>query len=276
MMFPLFHTACLCSFLFLIISNTEAFPSASSISRAATQSRQSDECLTMVRAVITGTQTPEQRTRRKELLNRNGPYFQFDRLNDGRVEFGSTAKLVTKLLDNDGDESSGDGISEWLMDGRGLALSIWNNDLLTEIGDSVYRLQTMNLQFVTIQLAPSVDMRMWTQTRKSDGSPLFMLQSVGFDPNIQIFPGVGVSAKSLGITIEVSGQLRPSKDGKGVTGLISYATTGNLPPPMRLLPEPVLKLASDTINDTIVEFAIQSFQKGAIQNFKEFRGPKKQ
>jgi hypothetical protein len=220
----------------------------------------------------TGTQTPEQRARRKELLSRNGPYFKLDRFQGGRVEFGSTAKLVTKLLEDDDDDTPNpEGIAEWLFDGRGLAMSIWDEELMTDLGNSVYRLQVMKLQFVTIQLSPSVDMQMWTQKRKEDGSPLFLLQSVGFDPNIELLPGVGVSASSLGLTIEVSGQLRASKDGRGVTGLISFATTGALPPPMRLLPEPLLKLASDTINETIVQFAIQSFQKGAIQNYKEFQ-----
>jgi len=36
------------------------------------------------------------------------------------------------------------------------------------------------------------------------------------------------------------------------------------------LPEPALKAASDTINDTIVQFAIKSFQAGAIQKYEEF------
>ena len=216
--------------------------------------------------VIAGTKTAEQRARRKELLSRNGPYFRLDRL-EGGVEFGSTAKLVTKLTD----EPNLEGISEWLSDGRGMALSIWDEDLISELGDALYRLQLMKLQFVTIQLSPSVDVEMWTQRRKEDGSPLFMLQSVDFDPNIELLPGVGLSASSLGIQIEVVGQLRPSKDGKGVTGGISFATRGNLPPPMRLLPEPALKAASDTINDTIVQFAIKSFQAGAIQKYEEFK-----
>lgn len=204
--------------------------------------------------------------RRRELLARNGPFFKLDRF-QGAVEFGSSAKLTTKL-DN---SANLDGISEWLSDGRGLALSIWDEKLMTDLGDNIYRLNTMKLQFVTIQLSPSVDMKMWTEMEDSQNLPLFSLQSVGFDPNIQILPGVGVSASSLGIKIEVEGELRPTKDGKGVQGKITFATKGNLPPPMRLLPEPALKLASDTINETIVNFAIQSFEKGALKKYKEFQ-----
>lgn len=209
--------------------------------------------------------SPAQQSRRRELLERNGPYFQFNRL-QGAVEFGSSAKLVTKLDSTPNPQ----GIQEWLSDGRGLALSIWDEKMMKDLGNSIYRLQTMKLQFVTIQLAPSVDVQMWTQPDPNTGEQVFSIQSIDYDPNIQLLPGVGISASSLGLTIDVVGELRPSKDGMGVTGSISFATTGNLPPPMRILPESPLKIASDTINDTVVSFAVESFQKGAIRQYREF------
>ncbi len=206
-----------------------------------------------------------QEARRKDLLARNGPYFALNRFK-GDVEFGSSAKLATQL----DDQSNSKGISEWLSDGRGLALSIWDENMMKDMGNSIYRLQTMKLQFVTIQLSPSVDVQMWTQP-DSSGEPVFYLHSVDFDPNIQLLPGVGISASSLGLHIDVVGELRPSKDGKGVNGSISFATKGILPPPMRVLPESLLKMASDTINDTVVSFAVTSFQKGAIRKYNQFR-----
>lgn len=211
-------------------------------------------------------QTVRPASRRRELLARNGPFFKLDRFQGG-VEFGSSAKLITKL-DN---TANLDGIAEWLSDGKGLALSIWDEKLMKDLGNNIYRLNTMKLQFVTIQLAPSVDMIMKTDIDKKQNVPIFSLRSVGFDPNISILPGVGVSAESLGVYIEVEGELQPTKDGKGVEGKISFSTKGKLPPPMRLLPEPALKLASDKINETIVNFAIQSFQKGAVKKYKEFQ-----
>ena len=208
--------------------------------------------------------------RRKELLTRKGPFFKLDRM-QGNVEFGSTAKLVTTL-----DESSNpDGIKEWLSDGRGLALSIWDEDLMKELGNNVYRLQIMKLQFVTIQLAPRVDVKMWTQKDPNrNDDPVFMLQSINFDPNIEVLPGVGVPASALGIEIDVAGQLRSTKDGTGVRGTVSFATKGILPPPMRLLPDNVLKSASDTINDSIVKLAVQSFQKGATLKYNQYKTKK--
>lgn len=209
--------------------------------------------------------TEAQQIRRSELLARKGPFFKLNRF-QGAVEFGSSAKLVTNL----DPQPNRAGISEWLSDGRGLALSIWDEKMMKDLGNSLYRLQTMKLQFVTIQLAPSVDVQMWTSPDPTTGEPVFSLQSVDFDPNIQLLPGVGLKASTLGIQIDVVGELRSSPDGRGVTGSISFATTGNLPPPLRVLPEGPLKMASDAINDTVVSFAVDSFQKGAIRKYREF------
>lgn len=205
--------------------------------------------------------------RRRELLSRKGPYFQLNR-SSGKIEFGATANLVTTL----GSEPQEETINAWLADTVSLARSIWEPSLTTDLGDSVFRLQIMTLQFVTIQLTPSVDVQMKTVTSKQTGRPIFSIQSIAFDPNIQVlgFPGIEITADSLGIEIEVSGQMKLAKDGKGVIGAIAFQTIGELPPPMRLLPDQILKGASDTINQAIVDFAITSFQKGAKQNFDAF------
>lgn len=208
--------------------------------------------------------TPLQQQRRSALLKRNGPYFELNRMT-GKVEFGSTANLVTQL-DKTGNQEM---IAGWLSDERRVALSIWDQNLITELGDSVYQLQVMTLQFVTIQLAPTVDIKMWTENESE--LPVFSLHSMSFDPNLQILPGIGLSAQSLGIVIEVAGELRPTQDGKGVTGRITFQTRGDLPPPMRLLPEPILKAASDSINETVSRFAVRSFQRGAVAKYGEFR-----
>jgi hypothetical protein len=134
----------------------------------------------------------------------------------------------------------------------------------------VYRLQTMSLQFVTIQLAPTVDLEMKT-ILPDGGAPTFMLKSVGFDPNIQILPGMRFDASSLGIVIETAGILRQSTSREGsVAGLIAFQTTGQLPAFLRIVPEAVLRAASDSINQTIVKFAVDNFQTGAKRNFQQF------
>jgi hypothetical protein len=221
-------------------------------------------------------QSFQERARRQELLSRSGPYFQLNR-RTGDVGFGATAKLNTKLQQlNDSDRPNNpDDIAKWLSDsdGRGLALSVWDPDLTTDLGNSVYRLQTMDLQFVTIKLAPSVDVQMWTTTQLQDGKdqPVFSLQSIDYNPNIELFPGFGIPAEALAVTIEVVGDLRPNRDGTGVIGTISFQSSGNLPPPMRLLPEGVLKGASEAINQLIVDVAVASFQKEAVAKYQEFQ-----
>lgn len=214
---------------------------------------------------LSSRDSPADMQRRQQLLQRDGPFFQLNR-NGGNVEFGATADLITQLNPQRPDLPS---VNAFLSDEGRVAFSIWDKKLIQEIDKNVFRLKVMKLQFVTIQLQPSVDVKMWTEVSPGD-SPVFRLQSVAFEPNLQVVPGLSLSAKSLGIKIEVVGELQPTVDGKGVTGKITFTTSGILPPPMRLLPEPILKAASDAINQTITKFAIQSFQKGALSNYKEF------
>lgn len=196
----------------------------------------------------------------ERLLNSHGPFFELNRMG-GSVEFGATAKLTTRLSD-----STPELISEWLEDGRGLALSIW--DPVEDLGGDKYRLKVMKLQFVTLQLAPSVDVEMKTV------NGVFKVKSVDFDPNIQVLPGMRIKADALGIVINVVGELKPSQG--GVSGRIAFGVEGKLPPPLRLLPPPALKAASDSINQTIVNFAVASFEKGATANFRKFLQQKQQ
>jgi Protein of unknown function (DUF1997) len=216
-------------------------------------------------ASTTASSSPMSESRRNVLLSRRGPYFQLDR-RKGTIEFGATANLVTQLP-----QSDPVAIAAWLRESRGIALSIWDPKLMQDMGSNVYRLQIMTLQFVTITLAPWVDVEMTTINNSAkEEQPEFILQSVSFDPNIQVLPGLRINAESLGIVIEVAGLLRPGVDGTSVTGGIAFQTSGQLPPPMRLLPDPILQAASDSINNTIVKFVVQSFQAGAQNNFQQF------
>lgn len=197
---------------------------------------------------------------RQTILSRNGEHFKLDRMR-GNIEFGSSSRIQT-ILDG-ADEAA---VKRWLSDDKQIAMSIWDPKLIKEVDPKVYRLKLMKLMFVTIQLSPHVDVRMYEE----GGGSSFKLESVAFDPNIQILPGVGVSADQLGILIDVVGELYPSRDGKGVDGKIGFVTKGELPPPMRLLPEQALKSSLSTINRTITNFAISNFQRGARDKFREF------
>jgi Protein of unknown function (DUF1997) len=156
----------------------------------------------------------------------------------------------------------------------------------------------MTLQFFTLTLAPWVDVQMQTRlvaqataaaippptfpSQLPQPLPVFTVQSVAFEPNLQLAPGLRLNANALGIVIEVAGSLQPSSSSsistmvgggttsRGVSGTIAFCTTGILPPPLRLLPQSVLKATSDSINETIVKFAVASFETGARANFATF------
>ena len=124
-----------------------------------------------------------------------------------------------------------------------------------------------------------VDVKMWldveSRTRPSGAVvniPVFRLHSVGFDPNVSLPPGLGtVSADSLGIDIEVAGELRPAPNGRGLKGRIGFVTRGNLTPPMKILPEGVLRAAGSTVCPTVKDFAVRSFVDGATAQYESFR-----
>lgn len=239
---------------------------------AATTARDGRRARRVAGRGVCGSSILDQAThgRRDTILNRRGEHFFLDRFG-GKVEFGSTANLVTALRSADVAPTI-ESVSEWLSDARRVAGGLWDESLLTELGECTYRLGLMPLQFVTIQLAPSVDVKMWSETDDSAAAvtPTFRLHSTGFDPNIQILPGIGIDAKSLGITIEVCGELRPTADGKGVTGKIGFQFSGELPSAMRVLPESVLKAAGATISRTVREFAVTNFRSGAVKQYRAF------
>lgn len=225
-------------------------------------------------ATSSASAASEIQKRRKSLLSHNGPYFQLDS-STGNIEFGTTINLVTTLEDETVPDTKDESqlVLEWLSDEKRVATSIWDETLIEEKGNSIYQLKVMKLQFVSLQLQPSVDVKMWTAIRPSDGAPVFYLQSVGYDPNVQVMAmtiDAETARKVLNIRIEVVGQLAPDFQG-GVTGKIAFRTSGTLPPPLRLLPESILKAASESIHDTIAQFAIQSFQTGAREKFRDFR-----
>lgn len=205
----------------------------------------------------------------ESLLDKNpdGDIFKLNPFS-GRIEFGNAGSAAIKL--DNGDEES---ITRWLKDVKQVALSIWDTDMIKELGNDVFQLDLMTLQLVTIQLKPSVDVKMWTEEIDTvDGGKrtVFKLQSVGFDPNIQVLPFVGVPDDALKLEVEVAGELYVDKDGKGLSGRIGFISTGNLPPPMRMVPEPVLRAAITTINRTVSAFAILGFERGVTQNFSKY------
>ena len=161
-------------------------------------------------------------------------------------------------------------IKQWLSDERKVASGIWDKNLMKNLGNNMYRLELVTLQFLTIQLAPSIDVLMWTENDPVDGDPVFKLESVSYDPNVQVLPGVGLDAKKLDIHIDVVGELRIDSKGTGLSGEIGFVSSGSLLPPMRLLPEPAVKAATGVINKTVANFAVRSFEKGAKEEYAKF------
>lgn len=182
-----------------------------------------------------------------------------------KIEFGYTTKLDTDLVNSDSDS-----ISQWLSDESRVASGIWDKSKMKKLESNKYRLELMTIQFLTIQLAPSVDVLMWIEKDPVRGDPIFKLESIGYNPNIKIMPGINADSKALGIEIDVVGELRLDSKGTGLSGEIGFVSSGNLLPPMRLFPERAMKGATALINKTISNFAVKSFEKGAKEEYAKF------
>jgi hypothetical protein len=221
--------------------------------------------------------------KREEILNRGEAFFQLN-LQDGSIEFGSTARLVTTLEKN---PLAKPVINQWLAKEHRVATSLWDPAMMQNLGNNLYTLELMAVQFVTITLAPKVVVSMWTEATSPSAEAvaneenaeevqyIFKIESVSFDPNIKILslPGMPaeVSAQDLGIHIGVVGELGVSEEGTGLFGAIGFKTKGTLPPLMRLLPKSVLQGAVEMINKQIVTFAISNFQRGATAEYGKYR-----
>lgn len=198
----------------------------------------------------------------------DGNHFQLERFR-GNISFGYTTDLITTLPVSDS-PSPQSSVTRWLSDAERVAFAIWDENLMKDLGNQMYRLQLITLQFVTIKLNPEVDVLMWTE-KENEEDLVFLIESEDFNPNVQLLPGVKFSAESLGIQIDVAGELRVSKDGRGLTGKIGFITSGVLPPPLRILPERALSSAAGIINRQIADFAVKSFQKGAVKEYSKFK-----
>lgn len=207
--------------------------------------------------------SPPSSTRTKR---NDGNHFELDKF-AGTIAFGYATDLVTTLPDAPNPES----IARWLSDARRVAPAVWDKDMIDVLKTPrTYRLKLETIRFVTITLSPEVDVLMWNGSEKNEND-VFLIESVSFDPKLKLLPGVGISARSLGIKIDVAGELRVSPDGKGLTGKIGFVTSGILPPPMRILPSRTLSSAAGLINKQIGDFAVRSFRTGARREFANFK-----
>mmetsp|Transcript_25011 Transcript_25011/g.51996 ORF Transcript_25011/g.51996 Transcript_25011/m.51996 type:complete len:295 (-) Transcript_25011:134-1018(-) len=213
--------------------------------------------------------------RRKELFSKKEAFFSLNR-RTGRIEFGAPVPLETSNLPTT-TSSSSDLISSWIRDSDAFGMSMWQESHLTKLEQDVFRLGLLTLQFVNLKFEPWVDVRVKT-VKDSKGSPVFTLQSIGYNPNpkeISFIPGMPASltlddvVKNLDIGVEVVGQIRGTSN--GARGRMVYVVTGKLPSALLLFPDPLLRGAGDTISKEVVEFAQKSFRTGTSAKFPEYQ-----
>jgi hypothetical protein len=66
---------------------------------------------------------------------------------------------------------------------------IWDPTKILPLGNDTCRLSVVKLEFIIFTVQPTVDMFMRTEYANNDiEKPIFMIESIKFDPNVQILP----------------------------------------------------------------------------------------
>ncbi len=131
-------------------------------------------------------------------------------------------------------------------------------------GRDVFRLTTKPLQFITLNLQPSIDVKV------STGAEALVVESLAHSMNgMEQLLGQRF-AQSL--KIEVKGELRavPGTQGPGLTKLVGdvqFFTSGQLPSIFSLTPRPVLEGATTAINRRIMSYAKGMFVRNLALDF---------
>lgn len=139
-----------------------------------------------------------------------------------------------------------------------------DEELVKRQGRDVFRLTTKPLQFITLSLQPSIDVKV------STGEQALWVESLAHSMNgAERLLGQSF-AESL--KIEVKGKLHavPGKQGPGLTTLVGDVqlfTSGQLPLLFSLTPRPVLETAAVAINRRIMGYAKGKFVENLARDF---------
>jgi hypothetical protein len=184
----------------------------------------------------------------------------------GDFEFGSTAQLTNKLdsLEVDAAESRRNIIS-FLSSPSDVCAAMWQEGMIEQLSEDTWRLQLVALNFITLKIEPSVDVRL---SSTPDGQ--FKLSSIAYDPKV-MNRGKIITSDAMKIKIDISGTLGITEDGRGVQGVMGFAGSGNYPSPFKYMPQRILSKAGMIINKSIVAFAMKNFNIGAPREYAKYK-----
>ena len=151
-------------------------------------------------------------------------------------------------------------IEHYLRQPQRLVQAITDPSRIQYLAPSHFRLQLLPLQFMMLRLEPTVDLQVWSQ---AEGT----LHLRSLDCQIR---GTQFLPPSFGL--ELAGTLSPHRQGSTteLRGQADLKVQVNVPPPLKLLPEPVLEKSGRAFLNGILLTIKYRLERQLLQDYRRW------
>ncbi len=148
-------------------------------------------------------------------------------------------------------------IEHYLRQPQRLVQAITDPSRIQQVAPSHFRLQLRPLQFMMLRFEPTVDLQVWTQ---AEGT--LQLRSLACE-----IRGAEFLAQSF--RLELAGTLSPHRRGTAteLQGKADLKVQVDVPPPLKLLPEPVLESSGRAFLNSILLTIKYRLERQLVQDY---------
>ncbi len=151
-------------------------------------------------------------------------------------------------------------IEHYLRQPQRLVQAITDPSRIQQLAPSHFRLQLRPLQFMMLKLEPTVDLQVWTL---AEGT----LQLRSLDCEIR-----GAEFLRESFRLELAGTLSPHRRGSAteLRGRADLKVQVDVPPPLKLLPEPVLERSGQAFLSGILLTIKYRLERQLVQDYRRW------
>ncbi|CAM9988303.1 unnamed protein product [Ascophyllum nodosum] len=186
----------------------------------------------------------------------------------GMVEFGSSQRLEASIPG-----ASQASLKEYIADPSRIVYACWDHDLVTPLGDGVFRMSFKGQSFLTVSIDMSVEIKLWLAPNGN-----IKCKSVGYS--------LDEMAKILGqdfvdtFYLELEGELRVEETETKVRALTLKSTLlsgdvgvnigGKMPRLLSATPEQLVKRAALSVNNRVLEYVSSTFVGTVAGDYRQW------
>ena len=151
-------------------------------------------------------------------------------------------------------------IEHYLRQPQRLVQAITDPSRIEQLAPAHFRLQLRPLQFMMLQLQPQVDLKVWTQ-----GEGTLHLQSLSCEIR-------GAEYLQRSFSLDLAGKLWPHRlsNVTQLQGRADLRVKVDVPPPLKLLPEPVLQKSGRAFLNGILLTIKYRLERQLIQDYRRW------